>query len=161
MSVFRSLCVLCLAACAAFGQTAQGPTQPIPFSHKLHIGEVKLTCTDCHTYPAKFGDSIGTPGAPKCLECHAFSTRQTTTLANLNGYVAKNQTVPIFALRDFVFFDHRYHLMNGATCEGCHGDVGSQDVLADTLGTTKMTFCQPCHVKSGAKAGCNTCHDPR
>ena len=76
----------------------------------------------------------------------------------------KKQTIPwvrVFALKDFVFFDHPYHLQNGAQCEQCHGAIGTEDVVSDQLGTTTMAFCQACHVKAGAKTGCSTCHDPR
>ena len=97
----RFFWILSLAACA-WGQ----PAQPIPFSHKTHIGEVKLTCADCHAGPAKFGDAVGIPDAPKCLECHAD--------------LDKRQPIPWVRIS-----------------------------------------CQPCHVKTGARTACNTCHDPR
>ena len=141
----RFFWILSLAACA-WGQ----PAQPIPFSHKTHIGEVKLTCADCHAGPAKFGDAVGIPDAPKCLECHAD--------------LDKRQPIPwvrIFRLKDFVFFDHLYHLQNKVQCEDCHGPIGTEDVVTDQLKTTSMTSCQPCHVKTGARTACNTCHDPR
>ena len=69
--------------------------------------------------------------------------------------------VRVFRLKDFVFFDHRYHLMNGAQCEECHGPIGTEDVVSDRLKTTSMSFCQPCHVKTRALTGCTTCHDPQ
>ena len=155
-----AFCVLLLPWCSLFGQ----PAQPIGFSHKIHVTDVKLICQDCHVYPAKFGDSVGIPDAPKCLECHAYSTAKTPTLSALNGFAAQKQAIPwvrVFALRDFVFFDHLYHLQNGAQCEDCHGPIATEEVVSDRLNATKMVFCQPCHVKSGAKTGCNTCHDPR
>ena len=160
-------CALLFSLCAVFAQSGTepaGPAQPIPFSHKTHVTDVKLGCEDCHVYPAKFGDAVGIPDAPKCLECHAASTKQTPTLSALNAFVEKKQPIPwvrVFALRDFVYFDHLYHLQNGAQCEGCHGPISSEDVVADRLNTTKMSFCQPCHVKSRAATGCNTCHDTR
>ncbi len=163
--MFRSslkYCTLLLTLFAAYAQIP-GPAQPIPFSHKLHA-EAKLTCSTCHSDPQKFGDSIEIPDAPKCLECHAWSQNPTPTRATLLSYVEKKQAIPwvrVFSLRDFVFFDHRYHLMNGAECEGCHGPISTEDVVADQLNTTKMTFCQPCHVKTRALTGCTTCHNQR
>jgi hypothetical protein len=151
--------LLMLAAIAAFAQT-----QPIPFSHKIHAGDVKLGCDFCHEYPAKFGDPVGIPDAPKCLECHAFAAKPTATLAALNSYVEKKQAIPwvrVFALKNFVYFDHRFHLQNDVHCEDCHGPISTEEVVTDQNGTTKMSFCQPCHVKSRAASGCNTCHDPR
>jgi hypothetical protein len=156
----RQVLALSLTACVAWGQ----PAQPIAFSHKTHIADAKLTCADCHAEPAKFGDSVGIPDAPRCLECHAFSANQTPTRATLNAFVEKKQPIPwvrVFTLRDFVFFDHRYHLQNGIQCEDCHGPIGTEEVVEDRLNTTKMTFCQPCHLKARAKTGCTTCHDTR
>jgi hypothetical protein len=138
--------------------------QPFPFSHKIHVAAVRLGCEDCHIYPAKFGDAVGIPDAPRCLECHAYSTKQTPTLNELNAFVEKKQPIPwvrVFRLKDFVYFDHLYHLQNGAQCGDCHGPIETEDVLSDRLAAMKMGFCQSCHVKSGAKTGCNTCHDPQ
>lgn len=160
----KFLCAFGFVLCAASGQDAPGPAQPIPFSHKTHVGDVKLGCADCHAEPAKFGDPVSVPDAARCLDCHAYSTAQTPTLAQLNSFVEKKQPIPwvrVFRLKDFVFFDHRFHLMNGAGCEDCHGPIGTEDVVADRLQTTSMSFCQPCHVKTRALTACNTCHDPR
>lgn len=160
MPSFRwRISLLIAAACLAFGQT-----QPIAFSHKLHVSAAKLQCTDCHSLPDKFGDPVGIPDAPRCLECHALAPDQQALIASLNESAEKKQPIPwvrVFTLKNFVFFDHRFHLQNGATCEQCHGPISTEDAVTDQLGTTKMTFCQPCHVKSGAATGCTTCHDPR
>ena len=154
--------LLLLALGTACAQTAP-PVQPIAFSHQTHI-DAKLTCTDCHTEPAKFGDLVGLPDAPKCLECHAYSTKETSTKATLNTFADKKTRIPwirTVALKDFVYFDHRFHLLNGAECENCHGPGGSQDKVADRANATKMLTCQPCHVKTGARTACNTCHEQR
>jgi hypothetical protein len=158
------VCVLSLALCVVSAQDAPGPAQPIQFSHRLHTEDVKMACADCHVSPEKFGDAVGIPDAPRCLECHAYSAKQTPTLGALNASVEKKQPIPwnrVFKLRDFVFFDHRYHLLNGVPCETCHGPIATEDVVSDRLKTTSMNFCQPCHVRNGAKSGCTTCHDPR
>src|SRR6185312_15578571 len=160
----KSLSLLTLIACLASAQDTPGPAQPIPFSHKIHVGGVKLICADCHTQPAIFGDPVSIPDAAGCLECHAYSVLLTPTLKQLNAYNEKKQPIPwvrIFRLKQFVFFDHRFHVMNGAQCEQCHGPIGTEDVVSDQLKTTSMGFCQACHVKTRALTGCNTCHDPR
>jgi hypothetical protein len=160
----KSLLVFGFVLYSASGQDAAGPAQPIPFSHKTHVAAVKLACADCHAEPAKFGDPVSIPDAGRCLDCHAYSTQQTPTLGELNSFAEKKQAIPwvrVFRLKDFVFFDHRYHLMNGAECEECHGPTGTEEVVSDRLKTTSMVFCQACHVKTRALTGCSTCHDPR
>jgi hypothetical protein len=114
-----------------------------PFNHAPHLTTVKLKCADCHTAPAKFGDPVGYPKVARCALCHP--------------QIDKNTAIPshrTFPLADFVYFDHRFHLMNAVTCQDCHGEDAARDA-------TKMSFCQPCHVKTRAPARCNTCHDER
>jgi hypothetical protein len=113
------------------------------FSHKPHVETAKLKCLDCHTAPARFGAEVGYPAVTKCRLCHP--------------QIAKDTMIPsarVFKLADFVYFDHRFHLVNGVVCEDCHGPDAARD-------STKMSFCQPCHVKSHAAAGCGVCHEIR
>jgi hypothetical protein len=114
-----------------------------PFRHEPHVTTARLKCADCHTLPAKFGDPVGYPAAAKCALCHPQFDKSVR--------FPHNRT---FKLPDFVYFDHRFHLMNAVKCEDCHAEDASRD-------STKMSFCQPCHVKTRASARCNTCHDTR
>ena len=114
-----------------------------PFSHKPHVTTAKLVCTYCHTAPAKFGAEVGYPAVAKCALCHPQISRDT-----------KIPAARIYKLADFVYFDHRFHLMNNVKCEDCHGAEAENN-------PTKMSFCQPCHVKTQAARGCNTCHETR
>ena len=138
--------------------------QPLPFSHKVHTETAKLVCKDCHTTPEKFGGTMGFPPASKCMACHVLIAKDQPPIRKLAEYAAAKQAIPwvrVYKLEEFVFFDHRYHLMNEAKCEDCHGAVGVQEVVTNTLGATKMVFCQSCHVKTHAAGGCNTCHNTR
>jgi hypothetical protein len=151
-----------LTIVAAFGASA--PEQPLPFSHKVHTATAKLVCQDCHPAPTKFGAEMGFPPASKCMACHILIAKDKPAIRKLADFAAAKQAVPwvrVYRLADFVFFDHRYHLMNQAKCEDCHGAVSEQDVVTDELGATKMVFCQSCHVKTHAAGGCTTCHDNR
>ena len=42
----RMLFIVILLAGAAFGQQ-----QPVPYSHKLHAGDLRLKCAQCHPNP--------------------------------------------------------------------------------------------------------------
>jgi hypothetical protein len=149
-----------LAACLH----GAAPEQPLPFSHKTHTGTAKLVCADCHPAPAKFGDEMGFPPAGKCMACHILIAKDRPAIQKLAQFAARKQAIPwvrVYRLANFVFFDHRYHLMNEAHCEDCHGEVASQDAVSDDLGATKMVFCQSCHVKTQANASCTACHNTR
>jgi hypothetical protein len=143
---------------------AAGPEQPLPFSHKFHIGTVHLECFDCHNYPEKFGADMGYPPTSTCMSCHSIIAREKPAIKKLAAFAAAKQPIPwvrVYTLPEFVFFDHRYHLINDAQCDDCHGKVAEQDVVSNDLNSNKMTFCQPCHVKNKAATGCNTCHNAR
>lgn len=138
--------------------------QPLPFSHKVHTAVAKLVCKDCHPTPEKFGGVMGFPPAATCMACHILIAKDKPAIRKLGEFAAAKQAVPwvrVYRLQEFVFFDHRYHLMNDAKCEDCHGAVATQDTVSDDLGATKMVFCQRCHVKTHAVAGCTTCHNTR
>lgn len=46
-----------------------GLTQPILYSHKIHVGERAISCTYCHQFADK-ADYAGIPPMETCLNCH-------------------------------------------------------------------------------------------
>ena len=138
--------------------------QPLPFSHKTHSATAKLACADCHPTPVKFGQTMGYPAASKCMACHILIAREKPAIEKLAALAKSAEPVPwvrVYKLPDFVFFDHRFHLLNEATCADCHGAVAERDVITNEPNATKMTFCQSCHVKMKANNGCAACHNYR
>jgi len=49
------------------------PTQPIAFSHRLHAGEMQISCLYCHS-GAESSRTAGIPAASTCMNCHRFVT---------------------------------------------------------------------------------------
>lgn len=47
------------------------PVQPIAFSHRLHAGELGVSCLYCHG-DAEKSRHAGVPDAATCLNCHKF-----------------------------------------------------------------------------------------
>jgi hypothetical protein len=123
--------------------------QPIPFSHKTHVG-VGLQCKDCHTGPDP-GERMTFPAASKCIACHrAMATIQ--------------QPIPwkrVYAVAAGVYWSHRTHSNAGLRCETCHGDVGQMEVMTKVKDTTSMTACMNCHRERRAGLGCELCHEGR
>jgi hypothetical protein len=76
-----------LVVCVAFGllalapnlgsvrlpgnQLGYEPTQPIAFSHRLHAGELQVSCVYCHS-GAERSRHAGIPSANVCMNCHRF-----------------------------------------------------------------------------------------
>jgi hypothetical protein len=54
-------------------QQGYEPEQPIAFSHKLHAGEMQISCLYCH-FGAETSRHAGIPPATVCMTCHRFVT---------------------------------------------------------------------------------------
>lgn len=54
-------------------QTGYEPPQPIAFSHRLHAGEMQVSCLYCHS-GAERSRHAGVPAANVCMNCHRFVT---------------------------------------------------------------------------------------
>jgi hypothetical protein len=54
-------------------QEGYAPPQPIAFSHKLHAGDLTISCLYCH-YSATKGPHAGIPPASLCMNCHKLVT---------------------------------------------------------------------------------------
>jgi len=49
------------------------PVQPMPYSHRLHAGELELDCRYCH-FGAGHSRNAGVPPMNVCMNCHQFVT---------------------------------------------------------------------------------------
>ena len=54
-------------------QQGYEPPQPIAFSHRLHAGEMQISCLYCHS-AAESSRHAGIPAASTCMNCHEFVT---------------------------------------------------------------------------------------
>jgi hypothetical protein len=54
-------------------QQGYEPDQPIAFSHRLHAGDLQISCLYCHS-GAERGRHAGIPSASSCMACHRFVT---------------------------------------------------------------------------------------
>ncbi|MBM4016052.1 MAG: hypothetical protein FJ293_13960 [Planctomycetes bacterium] len=52
--------------------------------------------------------------------------------------------VRVHQLPDFVYFDHRPHVLGGVACESCHGPVQSMDRVRQ-FASLSMGWCIDCH----------------
>jgi hypothetical protein len=54
-------------------QQGYEPEQPIAFSHRLHAGDLQISCLYCHS-GAERSRHAGVPSASICMTCHRFVT---------------------------------------------------------------------------------------
>jgi c(7)-type cytochrome triheme protein len=133
--------------------------QPIPFSHRVHMGAASLKCRDCHS-GAQTAEKAGMPTGKTCMACHNSIGAGTPAIAKLRSLSAPGQDIPwvkVYDLPDFVVFSHQTHGAARVLCADCHGPVAQRDVLAKEM-STSMTACMNCHVQRHARVDCSACH---
>jgi hypothetical protein len=128
------------------------PSQPIPFSHKIHVDQLGLDCRYCHSFVDVSGHS-NVPTANTCWNCHQHVQRESPKLEPLHramdpafpGYDGKPiEWVRIHKSPDFVYFNHSAHVNRGISCQSCHGDVHKMEVVWQDQ-PHSMGWCLECH----------------
>jgi hypothetical protein len=120
--------------------------QPIPFSHKHHVGDDGIDCRYCHT-TVETAAFAGLPSSGICLSCHSQLFTQARVLEPLRRSAATRQPIAwnrVHALPDFVYFDHAIHVAKGVACVECHGRV-DQMPLTWRTSPLQMQWCLDCH----------------
>ncbi len=120
--------------------------QPIPFSHKHHVGDDGIDCRYCHTSVEK-SSFAGLPGTRICLTCHSQLFRDAPVLAPLHASARTDTPIQwkrVHALPEFVYFDHSIHVNKGVGCVECHGRV-DQMPLTWRVASLDMQWCLGCH----------------
>jgi len=146
------------------------PAQPVKFSHKVHAGENQIACVYCH-YSAEQGRHAGIPPVELCMNCHTHVKKDSPEVQKVADALANNESIKwqkVHHLPDFAYFNHSQHVNVGkVSCQQCHGDVQSMDVMKQT-GNLSMGWCISCHRdsqiappddhKSRAGGDCAKCH---
>jgi hypothetical protein len=73
-------------------QRGYEPSQPIAFSHRLHAGELEMSCLYCHA-DAEKGRHAGIASATVCMNCHRFVTAPTRDI-RAEAELAKEEKRP-------------------------------------------------------------------
>ncbi len=116
--------------------------QPIPFSHKHHVGQLGLDCRYCHTQVEQSAAAL-LPSSEICLTCHVQIWKD----APLLQPIRKAEPIhwqKVTKLPEFVYFNHSIHVQKGIGCVSCHGDVSSMS-LTRLIHPMTMEFCLNCH----------------
>ncbi len=133
------------------------PKQPVPYSHKLHVGQLKLDCRYCHNTVDKAGHAAIPPTAT-CGNCHGGNrTKKDTVLGVVHEAssllepirTSLEENTPIMwervhDLPDFVYFNHAAHVTRGVSCVSCHGRVDKMEVVTQ-VEPMSMKWCLDCH----------------
>jgi mono/diheme cytochrome c family protein len=138
------------------------PEQPIAYSHKLHAGDMQISCVYCHS-GAERGKTAGIPSANVCMNCHKFvksgPTTGTEEIAKIykaldydpsTGIYGPNQKpiqwVRVHNLPDLAYFNHSQHYVVGKIeCQACHGPVQDSMTVVSQHSPLTMQWCIDCH----------------
>ncbi len=128
------------------------PAQPIPFSHKVHAGQIGIDCRYCHSFVETAAHS-NLPSSQVCMSCHSQVQKDNPKLEPLRQAWASGkgvQWVQIHKTPDYAYFNHSVHINRGVSCVTCHGRVDQMDVVYQAKSLT-MEFCVDCHRKPEAE----------
>jgi hypothetical protein len=146
-------CVLAAVATAGityymtpkYTRVGYAPVQPVPYSHKKHVGELGLDCRYCHNFIDTAGSSI--PTSQTCMNCHSQIKTSSPALAVIRDSFKTGKPVEwvhVHVLPTFVYFDHSIHVNRGIGCVECHGKINEMDVVTQ-MKPFSMGFCLDCH----------------
>ena len=122
------------------------PEQPIPFSHKLHAGELGVDCRYCHN-TVENTQHAAIPPTETCMNCHAQIHPQSENLQPLFESYATGmpiEWVRVHDLPQYTYFNHSAHVTRGVSCVECHGRVDTMEVVFQHE-TLSMGWCLDCH----------------
>jgi menaquinone reductase, multiheme cytochrome c subunit len=126
--------------------TGYQPLQPVPYSHKLHAGNLGIDCLYCH-YTVDKSSYAAVPMAETCMNCHTRVKDKSPKLQPVRDSYASGlpvHWVKVHRLPDYVYFNHQAHVTAGVSCVSCHGRI-DQMVEVRQMKTLNMAWCLDCH----------------
>ncbi|MCA9577980.1 MAG: cytochrome c3 family protein [Polyangiales bacterium] len=131
-------------------QVGYAPEQPVPYSHRLHAGEMEMDCRYCHANVERSHEAM-VPPTQTCMGCHAQVHPESQRLAPVRESFESGESVEwvrVHQVPDHVFFDHSVHLAAGVGCVSCHGRVDQMEVVQIDQ-PISMGWCLDCHRDPG------------
>jgi hypothetical protein len=128
--------------------------QPVPFSHKHHVGGLGIDCRFCHA-TVETSAHAGFPSTHVCMTCHSQIWTGAAMLAPVRRSMATATPLVwnrVSKLPDYVFFNHSIHVDRGVPCVACHGRVDTMPLLSRAH-PFEMRFCLDCHRDPAGRLG--------
>jgi hypothetical protein len=124
------------------------PVQPVPYSHKLHAGDLGIDCRYCHT-TVEVSAWANVPPTQTCMNCHKLILPESQKLLPVRESYATGKPIEwirVHHIPDFAYFNHSAHLRAGVGCASCHGNVAQMEVVQQVQ-PLSMGWCLDCHRK--------------
>ena len=120
--------------------------QPVPFSHKHHVGELGIDCRYCHT-SVEESSFAGIPPTKTCMNCHSQIWSTSPMLEPVRESYRTDKSLRwtrVHDLPDFAYFNHSIHVNKGVGCNTCHGQVDRMPLVWQHA-SLQMEWCLDCH----------------
>lgn len=133
-----------------FTDVGYQPHQPVPFSHKMHAGELGLDCRYCHN-TVEVAARAAIPPTATCMNCHRSVKTDSGRLALVQESWHTGKAIPwvrVHMLPDYAYFDHSVHLAAGVGCATCHGRIDRMEEVSQQK-PLSMGWCLECHRNPG------------
>jgi hypothetical protein len=127
-------------------QVGYTPNQPVPYSHRLHAGELGMDCRYCHSQIEQSHEAA-VPPTQTCMGCHSIVHTESEKLAPVRESWETDESVAwirVHQVPDHAFFNHSAHLSAGVGCTSCHGRVDQMEVVG-VQEPIAMQWCMNCH----------------
>lgn len=127
-------------------QVGYAPRQPVPYSHRLHAGELGMDCRYCHAQVERSAHAM-IPPTQTCMGCHAVVKKDSPVLEPVRQSWETGESVEwvrVHKVPDHAYFNHSVHLTAGVGCETCHGRIDQAEVVR-VEAPLSMGWCIECH----------------
>jgi hypothetical protein len=129
-----------------FTDVGYRPLQPVPYSHKLHAGDLRIDCRYCHA-SVEVSAVANVPPTQACMNCHRVVKADSPALERVRESASTGtpmRWVRVHKLGEYAYFNHRAHVRAGVGCVSCHGHIEEMEVVqqAEPL---SMGWCLECH----------------
>ena len=124
--------------------------QPVPFSHKHHVGDLGIDCRYCHTGVERAAYA-GIPSTQTCMTCHSQIWTNAGVLEPVRASWRTRTPMrwnSVHRVAEYVYFDHSVHVAKGVGCSECHGAVHEMQLMRQATPMT-MGWCLDCHRNPG------------
>lgn len=129
-----------------FTDVGYRPKQPVPFSHKLHAGELGLDCRYCHN-TVESANHAAIPPTQTCMNCHVQVKKDSPKLAAVRHSYKTGEPIEwvrVHQLPDYAYFTHQSHIAAGIGCASCHGRIDNMEIVQMDQ-PLSMSWCLDCH----------------
>jgi hypothetical protein len=122
------------------------PSQVVPYSHELHVGQLGIDCRYCHN-TVEYSRQASIPPTQTCMNCHTQIHKDSINIKPLADSYTTGKPVEwtrIHDLPDYAYFSHSAHVTRGVSCVECHGRVDRMPVVYQ-VEPLSMGWCLNCH----------------